>query len=129
MTLQTGSTTWQDVCHISDLQQDGGVAVRAHGQQVALFHTDQGYYALDNRDPFSGAQILARGIVGDLNGKAVVASPMYKQHFCLATGLCLENDQVAVRNWPVRLRNDGRLLIGAMAIDTRRQHHDITEMA
>lgn len=119
---QTDTSAWQDVCHISDLQLDGGVAVRAHGEQVAVFQTEQGYYALDNRDPFSGAQILARGIVGDLKGRSVVASPMYKQHFCLATGLCLEDDQVAVKNWPVRLRQDGRLLIGPKTTSTRSQY-------
>ena len=40
-------------------------------------------YALDNFDPHSGANVLSRGIVGDLSGELVVASPVYKHHFSL----------------------------------------------
>jgi nitrite reductase (NADH) large subunit len=33
----------------------------------------------------------------------VVASPIYKQHFCLATGRCLEEGDFSVTTYPVRL--------------------------
>ena len=49
-------------------------------------------YAIDNHDPFSQANVLSRGIVGDLKGRDVVASPIYKHHFDLNTGECLEDD-------------------------------------
>jgi NAD(P)H-dependent nitrite reductase small subunit len=90
-----------------DLIQDAGVAVRAFGQQVALFLTDKGVFAIDNRDPFSGAAILSRGIIGDLAGQLVVASPMYKQHFSLETGRCLEDETRSVHCWPVQVGSDG----------------------
>ena len=54
----------------------------------------QELYAIDHRDPFSGANVIARGIVGDLQGEPVVASPLYKQHFRLVDGRCLEDDSV-----------------------------------
>jgi NAD(P)H-dependent nitrite reductase small subunit len=94
------------VCHLDDLVQDTGVAVRVGNDQVAVFLTDDGVFALDNLDPFSGAAVLSRGIVGDIQGHLVVASPMYKQHFCLKTGNCLEEPGRRVRSWPVRVVNE-----------------------
>ena len=47
-------------------------------------------HAIGNHDPASDANVLSRGIVGDIGGELVVASPMYKQHFSLLTGRCLE---------------------------------------
>jgi nitrite reductase (NADH) large subunit len=35
------------------------------------------------------AHVLSRGIVGELRGERVVASPLYKHHYSLATGRCL----------------------------------------
>jgi len=103
---------WPAVCHADDLIPDGGVAVRAHGVQIAIFLTDEGLFALDNLDPFSGAAILARGIVGELRGCPVVASPMYKQHFRLDTGQCLEDASVSVRCWPLREDETGIIHVG-----------------
>ncbi|MGA0582392.1 MAG: nitrite reductase small subunit NirD [Castellaniella sp.] len=103
---------WQPVCRLDDLIMDAGVAVRAHGKQVAVFLTEAGPFALDHVDPFCGAAVLARGIVGELQGHPVVASPMYKQHFRLDTGQCLEDETVRVRRWPLRVDADGFLRVG-----------------
>ncbi|WP_368647880.1 nitrite reductase small subunit NirD [Castellaniella ginsengisoli] len=108
----TAAPAWQPVCRLDDLIPDAGIAARAHGEQVALFLTEAGPFALDHVDPFSGAAILARGIVGELQGHPVVASPMYKQHFRLDTGACLEDATVRVRRWPLRVDADGVLSIG-----------------
>ncbi|CDM26072.1 nitrite reductase small subunit NirD [Castellaniella defragrans] len=112
--VQDGATDadWQPVCRLEDLIPDAGVAVRAHGAQVAVFLTDAGPFALDHVDPFCGAAVLARGIVGELQGHPVVASPMYKQHFRLDTGQCLEDERVRVRRWPLRMDADGVLRVG-----------------
>ncbi|WP_323000028.1 nitrite reductase small subunit NirD [Castellaniella sp.] len=103
---------WQAVCRDDDLINEAGVAVRAHGEQVAVFVTEAGLFAIDHVDPFCGAAVLARGIVGELQGRPVVASPMYKQHFFLDTGECLEDAGVRVRCWPARLGEDGVLRLG-----------------
>jgi nitrite reductase (NADH) small subunit len=42
----------------------------------------------------------------------VVASPIYKQHFDLQTGECLEAPQHSVASYPVRVE-DGRVWVGA----------------
>jgi nitrite reductase (NADH) small subunit len=63
-------------------------------------------YALGNWDPIGKANVLSRGIVGDLKGELVVASPLYKQHFVLATGVCLEDPEVSVPVYEVALDGD-----------------------
>ena len=70
---------WQAVCHAADLVADSGVVVWLDGAQVALFYLpglEQSLYAVDNRDPRSGANIIGRGIVGSLQGELVVAAPL-----------------------------------------------------
>jgi assimilatory nitrate reductase catalytic subunit len=79
------------VCALADIVPGAGVAALVDGEQVAVFRIDDDIHAVGNRDPFSGANVLSRGIVGDLKGELVVASPVYKQHFSLATGRCLED--------------------------------------
>ncbi len=51
----------------------------------------------------SGANVLARGLVGDLNGQLVVASPIYKHHFRLEDGVCLEDAGYSVNAHKVRV--------------------------
>ena len=84
------------VCRLDDIVPDTGICALVGGEQVAVFRIDQKIYAIGNRDPFSGANVLSRGIVGDLNGELVVASPVYKQHFSLLTGRCIEDASVSV---------------------------------
>ena len=82
------------VCRLEDIVPTRGVCALVGGEQVAVFRVDDEVYAIGNRDPFSGANVLSRGIVGDLNGELVVASPVYKQHFSLRTGRCIEDASV-----------------------------------
>lgn len=85
------------VCRLSDLHVERGAAVIVDGRQVALFRLhDDTVRALSNRDPFSGAMVLSRGIVGDRRGRAVVVAPVYKQAFDLESGRCLDDLTVAV---------------------------------
>ena len=84
------------ICRLEDIVPDTGVAALVGGEQVAIFRINQEIYAVGNRDPFSGANVLSRGIVGDINGELVVASPVYKQHFSLVTGRCMEDETVSV---------------------------------
>src|SRR5690606_34794250 len=103
-----------DVCAEADLVKDSGVCALVKGEQVALFRDtlDSAVYAIANYDPFGKANVLSRGIIGSLGGRVVVASPLYKQHFCLTTGQCLEDDKVRLRVWPVKLEN-GRVYLRA----------------
>ena len=90
------------ICRLEDIVPNTGVAALVNGRQVAVFRIgngglcDDSVHAIGNFDPFSRANVLSRGIVGDLNGELVVASPVYKQHFSLLTGRCVEDVSVNV---------------------------------
>ena len=93
------------VCDISDLDLDVGAAALINGQQIALFKVaNNRVFAIANWDPIGKANVLSRGIVGDLDGDFVVASPLYKQHFSLSTGKCLEED-VSVQVWQSKVES------------------------
>ncbi|MGA5064642.1 nitrite reductase small subunit NirD [Streptomyces exfoliatus] len=96
--------SWVPVCEESRLTPGRGVAaLLPDGRQVAVFRDRTGrLYAIDNRDPFTGAQVLSRGLVGSADGRPFVASPLLKQRFDLETGRCLDDDEVAVAVYPVR---------------------------
>jgi nitrite reductase (NADH) small subunit len=97
--------TWTAVCSVEDIPVGAGVAALLAGDvQVAIFRLPgDEFQALSNMDPFSGAAVLARGIVGDAAGAPMVTSPVYKQRFDLRTGACLDDDEVSVRTFPVRV--------------------------
>lgn len=95
---------WIAVCRYDDLIPERGIAALVDTVAVAVFRTHDGeLHALSNVDPFSNASVLSRGIVGDRGGRATVASPIYKQVFELATGVCLDDPAVSVPTYPVRV--------------------------
>lgn len=96
---------WTPVCSLDALIPDVGVRALVGEEQVALFRLSGlgEVFAIDAFDPFSKAPVLSRGIVGDLNGQLVVASPIFKQHFNLETGSCLEDAAMSVRTYETRV--------------------------
>jgi nitrite reductase (NADH) small subunit len=104
---------WFDVCGIGDLQPDSGVCALVKDKQVAIFYLpkESAVYAIGNYDPFGKANVLSRGLIGDINGQPVVASPLYKQHFNLSTGACLEDESVTIPAYGIRIEN-GRVCVG-----------------
>jgi nitrite reductase (NADH) small subunit len=91
------ATGWTEVNRVEALTPDRGIAVLVDGHQVAVFLLRDGsVHALDNHDPISRANVLSRGIVGDRAGVAVVASPIYKQCFELASGRCVDEPDHAI---------------------------------
>lgn len=102
----TANDNWHDVCHESELINNIGVCALIGEKQVAVFKLSSGdIYAIDNHDPFSDANVLSRGICGDVKGQPVVSSPIYKQHFNLITGQCLEDDSICNSVYQVRVIN------------------------
>lgn len=96
--------TWTSICPLDALPVDRGAAALVEGHQVALFRVASGeLYAVDHRDPFSGANVMARGLVGTRGAVPTVASPVYKQVFDLSTGQCLDDETVRLQSWPVRI--------------------------
>lgn len=98
------TTGWTAICRADRLTPDRGIAALVGGEPVAVFHLSDGStFAIGNVDPFSGASVLSRGIVGDVGGTPTVASPIFKQRFDLRTGRSLDDDAVSVPTYDVRL--------------------------
>ena len=107
--LKTESLT--RVCELEKIDPNTGVCALVENEQVAVFRIENSVYAISNSDPFSGANVLAHGITCSINDKLYVASPIYKQHFCLETGSCLEDDSVTLDVWATEVI-DGVIYVG-----------------
>ncbi len=106
---QESGVQWVDICSTGDLIVNSGVCALVEGKQVAIFYLpaeQQKVYAVSNHCPFSRANVIYRGIVGDLQNRLVVASPVYKQHFDLVTGTCLEDQSLSLPVYPVVIEGE-----------------------
>jgi nitrite reductase (NADH) small subunit len=101
-------TQWTTVCQITDIKPNTGVCALFDDEQVAIFRLGEteSVYALSNYDPFSNAYVLSRGLVGDRQGIIKVAAPIYKQNINLATGEYLDDPEIKIPTYPVRVVND-----------------------
>ena len=115
MTLLNDVQVWTTACAYDFLIPNRGVGVLLpDGAQVALFKLDDGsLHAVGNIDPFSGAAVMSRGIVGDRGGRPTVQSPIKKQAFALDDGRCLDDPEVTLPVYATRVTADGHVEIGA----------------
>lgn len=98
-------STFRQICPWDRLPVERGVAALVDGAQVAVFRTvDDAVHAVSNYDPCSDAMVISRGIVGSRGDRATVASPIYKQVFDLATGVCLDDPAFRLATHLVRVR-------------------------
>jgi nitrite reductase (NADH) small subunit len=101
--------TWTRVCKLDEIVPNTGVCALVKHQQVAVFRVEGqagGLYAIDNFDPASRAAVLSRGLVGSLGERTVVASPIYKHHYDLRTGECLEEPEMSIATFAVQVRDE-----------------------
>jgi nitrite reductase (NADH) small subunit len=105
----------QKICNISDLVKNSGVCALMKTEidnqeaQIALFYlpeTPQQVFAIGNWDPCGNANVMSRGLVCDIDKELVVASPLYKQHFSLMTGKCLEDETMSVPVFEISIEDD-----------------------
>ncbi|MFC7789766.1 nitrite reductase small subunit NirD [Microbacterium sp. MAHUQ-60] len=113
MTITADAETLVRVCAVSDLEVERGRAALFGSTQIALFLlADGSVHAVSNRDPYTGAQVMSRGIVGTRDGAPTVASPLHKQVFDLRTGLCVDTrggEPASLRVWKL-VERGGELL-------------------
>ena len=105
---QAQAKTWSAVCSVDDIVPNTGICALVNDRHVAVFHVQEaedGLYAIDNIDPNTRASVLSRGLVGNLGDRIVVASPIFKHHFDLRSGECLEAPENSVAAYPVRVEN------------------------
>jgi nitrite reductase (NADH) small subunit len=115
---ETRRAGWEVVCRYDDLQPERGVAALVCDRQVAVFRTFDGMvYAIDNQDPFTGAFVLSRGIVGSRGDVPTITSPLFKQAFDLRTGRCLTDPSTSLRVYEVR-RNGAAVEVRAQPRST-----------
>jgi nitrite reductase (NADH) small subunit len=98
---------WINVCEYEDLLPDTGLCALVEKQQIALFNSRRlnEVFAVSNYDPIGEANVLSRGIIGSIGDDIVVASPLYKQHFNLRTGECIEKPEHSISVYPVRVED------------------------
>jgi NAD(P)H-dependent nitrite reductase small subunit len=106
---------WHSICALEDILPESGTAALLDGEEIAVFRVRDAVFGIGNYDPASAANVLARGIVGDIGGEIVVASPIYKQHFSLITGRCLEEPRFAVPAYIAEVRN-GQIWVRAKPV-------------
>ena len=102
---------WQNICELNQILPNMGICALFENEQVAIFRiisntgSDQ-LFAISNYCPFSKSNTISRGLTGSVQDKTVVASPLYKQHFDLSTGQCIEDIGVKLKTYAVRIENN-----------------------
>lgn len=105
--MSTETLNWTAVCKVGDILPGTGVCALIDDHHVAIFRLGADtFYAIDNIDPRTGVSVLSRGLIGNLGEHLVVASPIYKNHFDLRTGACLETPEHSVRTHRVQVTGD-----------------------
>ncbi|MEO9945281.1 nitrite reductase small subunit NirD [Paraglaciecola sp.] len=106
----TTQNNWITVCSDADLVNNSGVCALVNKQQIAIYKiksgNDEQVFASSNWCPFGKANVLYRGLLGSVEDKKVIISPLYKQRFCLETGACLDDEEVNLRVYPVRIEQN-----------------------
>lgn len=109
MTFADNLISWNAICSLDDITPNTGICALVKDKHVAVFRLagEAGQlFAIDNFDPNANASVLSRGLIGSLGERIVVASPIYKHHFDLQNGECLEAPENSVAAYPVRVEND-----------------------
>ena len=130
--LVVTDTSWITICRLDDLGAERGAAALVHGRQVALFRLmDDTVHAIQQHDPYSGAYVMSRGLVGSRGDVPTVTSPMYKQVFDLRTGACLDavgKQEIDLRIYPVQVIDGLVQILAGVAMDADDQEAAATTM-
>ncbi len=104
--------TWIRMAKVSEVPRNGGIAARYGDSEIAIFNlAARGeWLASENLCPHKQQMVLARGIVGDTNGKPKVACPLHKNTFDLRSGACLNGDLPAIATFAVKVEGDDVLV-------------------
>ena len=104
---------WVSVARVNEVPGDSGVCAKVGDLQIAVFNCGEGqWFACQNMCPHRADMVLARGLIGDVEGEHKVACPQHKKTFSLRTGECLSGEDYAIRTFPVKVV-DGELYVAA----------------
>lgn len=104
---------WRTICDSTDLVKDSGISAlleyeTGEAEQIAIFYmpsSKEQIFAVGNYDPIGKANVLYRGLVGCVNDEPVVSSPLYKQHYSLNSGKCLQ-EEITIPVYDIRIENE-----------------------
>ncbi|WP_299579372.1 nitrite reductase small subunit NirD [uncultured Microbulbifer sp.] len=125
---------WLPICRRTDLVSNSGVCALwgdtsssetgysgkpVDKKGIALFFLpgqNRQLYAVDNWDPIAQAGVISRGIIAELDGELTIASPLYKHHFRLIDGVCMEDNNIQLDTYPLAF-NGNTVYIGCSKIE------------
>ena len=97
-------TGWYRVCAVEDLEPAWGEAALVAGRQVALFRAGPAeVFAVAHQDPATGANVMARGILGSKGTRPTIASPLHKEVYDLETGECFTTPGLRLTAYSTRI--------------------------
>ncbi len=105
--------SWIRVTPASSIPLREGRAVQIGAVSVAIFHTDSGFLAVENRCPHRDGP-LADGIIGG----STVTCPLHNWRVCLESGDVVkpcDTSAPSARTFPVKVEN-GVVLIAAESL-------------
>ncbi len=101
---------WFSICNADTVSLDRGIAALVDGYPIAIFRlapvdagSSESWHAVDHLDPRTGTPTIARGLVGSVGDRPVVAAPLHKERYDLVTGACLDDPELALRVHDVRV--------------------------
>lgn len=105
MTQSVAETlTWTAVGPAVIFPEDCGTAVLVAGQQIAVFHSNRRWYAVQNECPHNRQMVLSRGLMGDSGREPKVTCPLHKNSFSLEDGHHLGgNEAWCLKTYPVKV--------------------------
>lgn len=89
----------------ANLPEGGCIVVDVRGKDVAVFHVDGKFYAIDDLCPH-----MAASLSGGFVENGVVTCPWHYWQFRLADGAWVDNPRIKTGSYPVRVEN-GELFI------------------
>jgi nitrite reductase (NADH) small subunit len=111
----TGYTVkaWFKAAKVESFPENGGACIKYKDTQIAVFNFSRRneWYACQNLCPHKMQMILARGMIGSLQGEPKVSCPFHKRTFSLKTGECLNAEECSIVVYPVRV-HEGYVHIG-----------------
>ena len=98
------SGTWERVCPASELEPEWGEVALVGARQVAVVKlAEDEVYAVSHTDPHTGANVMARGIVGSRGDRPTIASPLHKEVYDLGTGECFTDPNLFLQPFRTRV--------------------------
>ena len=97
----SSSPKWQCVAEVGLVPKGEGRKVSFGSQEIGLFHTSEGFFAVENRCPHRQGP-LSDGI---LSGKTVFC-PLHNWNISLESGCALSGGEGQVKTYPTKVEGE-----------------------